>query len=167
MPTSDDQRPAGAAPPLAQLALQRLPAESSAAAILGADGAVLDALWARLLPLVGDAGVAAIFRRAVQTAARAQPRVKRVRVGRRGAEIQPLLTSPAPDSPALVATLGALVGALETILRGLVGPEQLAQLARDIERALEPPDGHSPLASCPPEGRDVSRTVDREPDDDR
>jgi hypothetical protein len=75
----------------------------------------------------------------VQTTARHQPLARRVRVGRRGAELQPLMTPPAPGAPALAATLDALVGALETILSGLVGPDQLARLARDIARALEPP----------------------------
>jgi hypothetical protein len=140
MPASDDQPPAEEALTLAQLAPRRLAADASPAAILAAHGVVLDALWARLLPVVGDAGAAAIFRRAVQTTARGQPLARRVRVGRRGADLQPLMTPPAPDAPALATTLDALVGALEATLVGLVGPDQLARLAHDIERALEPPD---------------------------
>jgi hypothetical protein len=140
MPASDDQPPGEEALTLAQLAPRRLAADAPPAAIVAAHGAVLDALWARLLPLVGEAGAAAIFRRAAQTSARDQPLAQRVRVGRRGADLQPLMTPPAPDASALAATLDALVGALETILSSLVGPDQLARLARDIAQASEPPD---------------------------
>jgi hypothetical protein len=139
MPATDSQRPAEEAPTLESLARRRLPAEATATAVLAAYGALFDALWTRLLPLVGDSGAGAILRRAVELAAREQALVRRVRIGARGTQLRLLAASPAPDPAALVAALTALTQALESTLLGLVGPDQLATLARDVSQALELP----------------------------
>ena len=168
MSAPDDQQRSEEAPTLDRLARERLPAEPSAAALLAAYGAILDALWAQLVPLVGELGAAAIVRRGVQVAAREQALVRRVRIGALGAELKSLVEAPEPDPTATSAALTALARALPAILHGLIGPGFLAKLLHDVERALDRPGEVGPAAaSSALDGHDLSSTVEGEPDDDQ